>query len=89
MAVPQEEYTYCIWLPFQCTSQGPSYHSVRQQGQSPPPSESVVAKVSGISKNPAKRLYDIYTVFQEFGASQPLLSNLSSSVDPQIVIMNQ
>ena len=66
MATQEEYYMYCIWLPFQCTSQGPSYFSSILQGRSPPPLERMVAKV-GITKNPAERLYDIYTVFQEFG----------------------
>ena len=83
----QEEYIYCIWLPFQCTSQGPSYQLDSVLWGLPPPSpESVVAKV-GITKNPAERLCDIYTAFQEFGEPQPLLSILSRSDDPQTAIM--
>ena len=84
----QEEYIYCIWLPFQCTSQGPSYWDSVVRRLPPPPPESFVAKV-GITKNPAKRLCDIYTAFQEFGEPrvQPLLSTLSPSDDPQTAVM--
>ena len=92
MATPQEEYIYCILLPFQCTSQGPSYYlnsGLLGQHPSPQPPESFVAKV-GITRNPAKRLSDIYTAFQEFGESGPLFrlrnSTLSSSDDFQTVI---
>ena len=81
----QEVYIYCIRLPFQCSSQGPSYLNSILEGQPPPPPESVVAKV-GITKNPAERLCNIYTAFQEFGEPQPLLATLSPSDDPQTAI---
>ena len=85
----QVEYIYCIFLPFQCTPKGISYHMNILHGQPQPacpPSESLVAKV-GITTNPAQRLCEIYTVFQEFGEPQPILDILNSSSDnPQTVI---
>lgn len=88
----QVKYIYCIRLPFQCTTQGISYHMnvfTQYHGLQPQPaspsSESFVAKV-GITDNPARRLREIYTAFQEFGESQPILDILSSSDNPQTVI---
>ena len=89
----QVGYIYCIRLPFQCTTQGTSYHMnilTQYHGLQPQPaspsSESFVAKV-GITENPARTLREIYTAFQEFGEPQPILDILSSSDNPQTVIM--
>ena len=96
MATPVQQesaYIYCILLPFQCTPATVALDEVLRPGRhlSPPHSVCRVAKV-GITKkkNPAERLYDIFSAFEKLGEPLPqsLLRTLSQAqyVDPQTAI---
>ena len=96
MATPVQQesaYIYCILLPFQCTPATVVLDRMLRPGRhlSPPQSVCRVAKVGITTRNPADRLYEIFSAFEKLGEPQPqsLLLRILSEVrysDPQTAV---